>query len=112
MISHKFYEVVLEMGSLKVYFLWESPHVSVPITKNFYWHDKTCEKSIGPFESLADTMTDYAAVKRTQKALQRRQPVQELQRPTKPYAAFDDGYGTEANQDKAPPDFITRGKRR
>jgi hypothetical protein len=81
MISHKFFNTVLEMGSLKVYYLWESPHESVPITQNYYWHDKKCEKSIGPFASLAEAMTDYAAAKRTEKALQRQTVVKELLKP-------------------------------
>ena len=117
MISHKFYNVVLEIGSLKVYYLWESPHESIPITQNFYWHDKKCEKSIGPFVSLAEAMQDYAAAKRTEKALQRGRSVQELQSERKlganpalgkPYGNYNDGFGTEPNQDKAPPEFIRK----
>jgi hypothetical protein len=122
MISHKYYNVVLEMGSLKVYYLWESPHESVPITQNFYWHDKKCQESIGPFVSLAEAMQDYAATKRTEKLYKGVASVQQLQsnEPRKigcspalgmPYGNYDDGFGTEPNQDKAPPDFVTRRRR-
>lgn len=80
MISHKVRQEVIRLGSLVVYFLWESPHVDIPIVQNFYWHDKSCTKSVGPFFSVTEAMQDYAEAKRAQKALQRRGLVQELHR--------------------------------
>jgi hypothetical protein len=79
MISHAVRQEVVNLGSMIAYYVWESPNVNIPIQQNFYWHDKNCTKSVGPFPTLFLAMEDYGLAKRAQKALQRRGIVQELQ---------------------------------
>ena len=80
MITHSSFEVELEMGSFLIYSVWERPTKwHLVDEKRYYWHDKTCEESIGPFTEMFTAMEDYARVKLDEKrALQRRKKMQLL----------------------------------
>ncbi len=81
MITHDTFAVEVELGSLKVYYVWEKPtRWDIMESKRYDWHDARCEESIGPFPSLNEAMQDYASTKALEKTCKRVKVMQQLQK--------------------------------
>ena len=79
MIIHSTFYSEVEMVSLTIYYVFELPTKfhTVP-EKRYYWHDKTCAESIGPFDNSYYAMKDYSEKKKKEKALQKLWGVKKL----------------------------------
>lgn len=75
-LNRYLFETLLSLGSFIAFSVRETSDSE----KTYYWRDKTCPESIGPFCSFMETMDNYVGVKKSQKTLQRSGLVQELQR--------------------------------